>query len=74
MSKQKQPRRLADADVGMFGAGSSEQARALQQTFATGLHAAFVVCAVLAALGVVTALLRGAEGESWRWMEKIRTE
>jgi hypothetical protein len=24
----------------------------------TGLHAAFVVCAVLAALGVVTALLR----------------
>ena len=27
----------------------------------TGLHAAFVVCAVLAALGVVAALLRGAE-------------
>jgi amino acid permease len=39
-----------------------EQTRALQQTFVTGLHAAFVVCAVLAALGVVTALLRGAEG------------
>jgi MFS family permease len=38
-----------------------EQARALQQTFVTGLHTAFVVCAVLAALGVVTALFRGAE-------------
>ena len=41
---------------------SVDHARALQQTFVTGLHAAFVVCAVLAALGVVTALLRGAEG------------
>jgi hypothetical protein len=41
---------------------SVEQARALQQTFVTGLHAAFVVCAVLGALGVVTSLLRGAEG------------
>jgi MFS family permease len=41
---------------------SPEQVRALQQTFVTGLHAAFVACAVLAALGVVTALLRGAEG------------
>jgi EmrB/QacA subfamily drug resistance transporter len=39
-----------------------EQARALQQTFVAGLHAAFMVCALLAALGVVTALLRGAEG------------
>jgi MFS family permease len=39
-----------------------EQARALQQTFVSGLHAAFVVCAVLAALGAATALLRGAEG------------
>jgi MFS family permease len=38
------------------------QAGALQQTFVTSLHAAFVVCAVLAALGIVTALLRGAEG------------
>jgi hypothetical protein len=37
---------------------SVEQARALQQTFVTGLRAAFVACAVLAALGVVTALLR----------------
>jgi hypothetical protein len=39
-----------------------EQARALEQTFVTGLHGAFVVCAVISALGVVTALLRGAEG------------
>jgi EmrB/QacA subfamily drug resistance transporter len=38
-----------------------EGARALQQTFVTGLHAAFLVCAVLAALGVVTSVLRGAE-------------
>jgi EmrB/QacA subfamily drug resistance transporter len=38
-----------------------EQARALQQTFVTSLHAAFMVCALLAALGIVTALLRGAE-------------
>ena len=42
---------------------SVEQARALQQTFVTGLHAAFVVCAVLGAVGVVAALLRGAEGD-----------
>jgi len=41
---------------------SVEQAQELQQTFVTGLRAAFVACAVLAALGVVTALLRGTEG------------
>jgi MFS family permease len=40
---------------------SVEQVQALQQTFVTGLHAAFVVCAVLAAVGVMTALLRGKE-------------
>jgi EmrB/QacA subfamily drug resistance transporter len=39
-----------------------EQTRALQQTFVTGLHGAFAVCTAIAALGVVTALLRGAEG------------
>jgi EmrB/QacA subfamily drug resistance transporter len=44
------------------GTLSLEQTRSLQQAFVTGLRAAFVVCAVLAALGVVTALLRGAEG------------
>jgi hypothetical protein len=38
---------------------SVEQVRALQQTFVTGLHAAFVVCAVFAAVGVVTALVTG---------------
>jgi hypothetical protein len=43
------------------GTLSLEQAQSLQQTFVTGLHAAFVVCAVIASLGVVTALLRGAE-------------
>jgi MFS family permease len=35
--------------------------QALQHTFVTGLHAAFVVCAVLAAVGVVTALVRGKD-------------
>jgi EmrB/QacA subfamily drug resistance transporter len=40
---------------------SVAQVRALQQTFVTGLHAAFVVCAVLAAVGVVTALVRGRD-------------
>jgi EmrB/QacA subfamily drug resistance transporter len=35
------------------------ETQALQQTFVTGLHAAFIVCAVLAAFGVVTALVRG---------------
>jgi MFS family permease len=33
----------------------------LQHTFVAGLHAAFVVCAALAAVGVVTALVRGKE-------------
>lgn len=30
----------------------------------SGLHAAFVVCAVLAAVGVVTALMRGTENDA----------
>ena len=38
-----------------------EQVRALQETFAGGLRAAFVVCALLAALGVMTVLVRGKE-------------
>jgi EmrB/QacA subfamily drug resistance transporter len=41
---------------------SVEQAQALQRTFETGLHAAFVVCAGLAAAGAVTSLLRGSVG------------
>ena len=52
---------------------SVEQARTLQQIFVTGLHAAFVVCAVVAALGVVTALLRGAEGDDPPSAERIAT-
>ncbi len=40
---------------------SVAQVAALQQTFVTGLHAAFVVCAMFAAVGVVTALVRGKE-------------
>ncbi|HKF36538.1 MAG TPA: MFS transporter [Ktedonobacteraceae bacterium] len=34
---------------------------ALQQTFATGFHAAFVACAAIAAFGVLTSLVRGKE-------------
>jgi MFS family permease len=39
------------------------ETRALQHTFVTGLHAAFVVCAVLAGVGVMTALARGDDRE-----------
>ena len=38
---------------------SAQQVQALQQTFVAGLHAAFIVCAAIAAVGVVTALVRG---------------
>ncbi|HLZ20707.1 MAG TPA: MFS transporter, partial [Ktedonobacterales bacterium] len=34
---------------------------ALQQTFETGFHAAFIVCGVIAAFGVFTSLVRGKE-------------
>ena len=47
--------------AGGRGTLSVAQVQALQQTFVTGLHAAFVVCAVLAAVGVMTALVRGKE-------------
>jgi EmrB/QacA subfamily drug resistance transporter len=40
---------------------NAEQTRALQDTFTAGMHAAFLVCAALAALGVVTSLVRGNE-------------
>jgi len=49
------------APAGGRGTLSVAQVQALQQTFETGLHAAFVVCAVFAAVGVVTALVRGKE-------------
>ncbi len=42
---------------------SAGQVQALQQTFVRGIHAAFVVCAAVAAVGVVTALVRGAEAD-----------
>ncbi len=37
---------------------------ALQRAFEAGYHGAFLVCAALAALGIFTALARGAESES----------
>jgi EmrB/QacA subfamily drug resistance transporter len=44
---------------------SVEQVQALQQqTFVTALHATFLVCAVLTALGVLIALGRGKEGNA----------
>jgi EmrB/QacA subfamily drug resistance transporter len=40
---------------------SVQQATALQHVFIAGLHAAFVTCAAIAAVGVLTALVRGKE-------------
>jgi hypothetical protein len=40
---------------------SAAQAQALQQTFVSGFHAAVVVSAVLAGIGVVAALAQGGE-------------
>lgn len=40
---------------------SAGKAGALQLTFVTGLHAASVVCAAFAAVGVITALVPGKE-------------
>jgi len=37
------------------------QVPALQQTFANGFHVAFIVCASIAAIGVLTSLVRGKE-------------
>ena len=37
------------------------QVNALQQTFANGFHVAFIVCASIAAIGVLTSLVRGKE-------------
>jgi EmrB/QacA subfamily drug resistance transporter len=37
------------------------QVPALQQTFANGFHVAFIVCAAIAAIGVLTSLVRGKE-------------
>ncbi len=43
------------------GAAGPDQVAQLQQTFLDGLHAALLMCAGLAACGVVTAFARGAE-------------
>jgi EmrB/QacA subfamily drug resistance transporter len=48
---------LTAADAGL----GPERLAQLQQTFLGGLHAALLVCAGLAAFGVVTAFARGAE-------------
>src|SRR6266487_3739968 len=40
---------------------SPEQVIYLQQTFINGFHAAFIVCACVAAFGVLTSLVRGKE-------------
>jgi MFS family permease len=40
---------------------SPSQISALQQTFANGFHVAFLVCAAIAAIGVLTSLVRGKE-------------
>lgn len=42
-------------------AGASANLAALQRTFESGYHAAFVVCAAIAALGIGAALTRGAD-------------
>ncbi len=38
-----------------------EQTHALQRTFVAGLHAAFLACALFAAVGTLTAVVRGRE-------------
>jgi EmrB/QacA subfamily drug resistance transporter len=40
--------------------GSGERVSALQHTFTHGFHAAFIVCAALAACGILTSLVRGS--------------
>jgi EmrB/QacA subfamily drug resistance transporter len=40
---------------------AASQVSTLQQTFANGFHTAFIVCAAIAAIGVLTSLVRGKE-------------
>jgi hypothetical protein len=42
------------------GAGAAAKTAALQAQFLHALHAAIMVCGALAALGVLTALVRGS--------------
>jgi len=51
----------ASALVRQRGSLPAGQTAALQSTFVSGLHAAFIVCALLAAIGIVTAVSRGRE-------------
>jgi EmrB/QacA subfamily drug resistance transporter len=46
------------------GVLSAEQVQALQHTFVNALHAAFLVCAALAAIGVAAAIFRGSQSVS----------
>ncbi len=43
---------------------SATQVSALQQTFAYAFHAAFITCAVIAALGIFASLVRGNEDKA----------
>jgi len=43
---------------------SAAQVSALQQTFAYGFHAAFITCAVIAAIGIFASLVRGNEDKA----------
>ena len=43
---------------------SAAQISALQQTFAYGFHAAFITCAVIAAIGIFASLVRGNEDKA----------
>ena len=55
---------LAGSQLAAIHAGqgaSPAQNAALQQTFVSGFHSAFLVCAAIAAIGVLTSLVRGSE-------------
>jgi len=54
---------MGGANAGAILAANSAPASiaALQQTFNYGFHAAFIVCAGVAAIGILTSLVRGKE-------------
>jgi hypothetical protein len=47
----------------MSHANSPTDGGALQETFLTSFHTALLVCACVAAVGIVTALIRGVEAD-----------
>ncbi len=57
---------LALATQRQTGMLSEAQIAMLQSTFSSGFHAAFIVCAAIAALGVFTSLVRGQEAVAAR--------